>query len=169
MDSGRSGEPRTGVRGCVATDVFFATDEHGFSRIIAGGLLGFVLNHEWTRMDTNGHESARINVARAFQPEICLAEAVQPGNIAGCWSHTKPRREMHNFEVQQASRGRESAGVRMREAAGARVIVVPAAADPGVCFASCQQAGVRAFGGRFTTNLWCQSANSLHLIDSFAV
>ena len=56
-------------------------------------------------------------------------------------------------------------------AAGARVIVVPvaAAADPGVCFASCQQAGVRAYGGGFTTNLWCQSANSLHLIGSFAV
>ena len=56
---------------------------------------------------------------------------------------------MHNFEVQQASRGRESAGVSIRAAAGARVIVVPvaAAADPGVCFVSCQQAGVRAFGG----------------------
>ena len=108
---------------------FFATDEHGFSRIIAGGMLGFVLNHEWTRMDTNGHESARINVARAFQPEICPAGAVQLWNVAGCWSHAKPLREMHNFEVPQASRGRESAGVRMREAAGARVIVVPAAAD----------------------------------------
>ena len=78
---------------------------------------------------------------------------------------------MHKFEVQQASRGRESAGVSIRAAAGARVIVVPvaAAAGPGVCFVSCQQAGVRALGGRFTTNLWCQSANSLHLIDSFAV
>jgi hypothetical protein len=60
-----AGEPRTGVPGCSATDVFFATDWYGFSRIIAGWMLGFVLNHEWTRIDA----------ARAFQPEICAAAA----------------------------------------------------------------------------------------------
>jgi hypothetical protein len=91
----RSGEPRTGVRGCGAwlmdsredakTRVqvachgcFFATDEHGLSRIIARGDL----NHEWTRM----------NIARAFQPEFYSAAPVRPGGSAGCLAHAKPRR-----------------------------------------------------------------------------
>ena len=34
------GEPRTGVRGCDSRGVFFATDEHGFSRINASGCWG---------------------------------------------------------------------------------------------------------------------------------
>jgi len=50
-------------------------------------------------MDTNNHECrrevshgwARIDVARAFQPEICSAAAVPSGNFADRWSHAKPR------------------------------------------------------------------------------
>ena len=53
---------------CSATDVFFATDEHGFSRIIAGGC--------WVRfeprMDTNGHELMQLGLSspRSVQPEL---------------------------------------------------------------------------------------------------
>ena len=110
-----AGEPRTGVRGCVATDVFFATDEHGFSRIIAGGMGCFeprmdTNGHEWTRMDTNrcswgfpaGDQPSRSCAARERCRLLVSREAA------------KPRREMHNFEVQQASRGRESAGASPR-------------------------------------------------------
>ena len=91
---------------------------HGLARIFTDNrrvVLGGVLNHEWTRMDTNGHEWTRIEVARAFQPEICPAVAVHLGNFGGCWSHAKPRsregkRPGSVFSVRWASRGRESAG-----------------------------------------------------------
>ena len=53
-----------------------------------------------------------MNVAGAFQPEICAAWARCRLLVAR--EAAKPRREIHKFEVQQASRGRESAGAAPR-------------------------------------------------------
>ena len=42
-----------------------------------------------------------MNIARAFQPEICTAAAVRLGSDSGCLSHAKPRsREVANGNAQ---------------------------------------------------------------------
>ena len=84
------------------------------------------MNHEWTRMDTNGHEWTRINVARAFQPEFCPAAAMHLENFAGCLAHAKPRsregkRRRSVFGVRCLVFGGRAAdgSPRVRESAGA--------------------------------------------------
>jgi len=59
-------------------------------------------------MDTNGHELMQLGLCSR-----CCA-AWEHCRLFGSREAAKPRREMHKFKVQQASRGRESAGAASR-------------------------------------------------------
>ena len=55
-----------------------------------------------------------FSVARAFQPEICAAAAVQPGHFAGSLLHAKPRGETDKVGVRWAVRRAADGSPRVR-------------------------------------------------------
>jgi hypothetical protein len=102
---------------CSATVVFFATDERGFSRIIARRRD---LNHEWTRMDTNFCSSgfpARDLSGRDFARALFEPQRPQRSQ-SQCWwfaivgAHAKPRGREVEIRRGVCSSGEPRTGVR---------------------------------------------------------